>query len=498
MEKKFFYDNFDSSQICGILSLGHIFTVILFAALSVLSIYFLKRLNGKQSKRFMLIVAISVTFMEIVKISLRIAKNQACDSWVPLYYCSLFIFAMWFTLAKNPKIQTIGYSYIGMGAILAAPLNILYPSTSLAIFPIWHPASVHSFLYHLIMFVTGIFILIKKIYIPKKEHSIVYFVFIFIACIPSVILNETVGTNCMFLANAFGLPILGTLQSSQPIIYMLLVFIAQSIIIFWASFGAYKLINHIQTGEKQMEIKYTLPTIKPETLKFYTYTNEELLKETPKAIVLDFHGLGMTAMRKEPNEFETECAKHGILTLFPYYGPWSWMNLTSVKFVDEIVKAVCEKYSLDVNSVPIISTGGSMGGHSALNYTKYAKVTPKACFTNCPVCDFKFHATEREDLPRTAYLAFSDYDCGFEKAIEMHSAYHMASQMPDIPYYIVHGTRDSAVNKEAHSDRFVAEMRRYGKNVTYIEVEGMEHCDLDSYPEVKKNYFDAIIKSALE
>ncbi|MBO5212081.1 MAG: prolyl oligopeptidase family serine peptidase [Clostridia bacterium] len=246
-----------------------------------------------------------------------------------------------------------------------------------------------------------------------------------------------------------------------------------------------------------MEINYTLPDITSEKLNFYAYTNEALLENEPKAIVLDFHGLGMTGMRKEPNEFEIECAKNNILTVFPYYGPWSWMNLTSVKFVDKIVDAVCEKYSLDINSTRIISTGGSMGGHSALNYVRYANITPSACFTNCPVCDFKFHATEREDLPRTVYLAFSDYACGFERAIEMHSAYHIAKEMPDIPYYIVHGTCDSAVNKVAHSDRFVAEMKKYGKDVTYIEVEGMGHCDLDSYPEIKKNYFDAIIKSAL-
>lgn len=247
-----------------------------------------------------------------------------------------------------------------------------------------------------------------------------------------------------------------------------------------------------------MELEYRVPKITPEDIALFARTNEELLTDTPCAIVLIFHGLGGGGnMRCELGELSKKCAENKILTIHPYYGPWSWMNLSAIKFVDKIVECACEKYGLDINKIPIISTGGSMGGHSALNYAKYAKVTPKACFADCPVCDFAFHAYEREDLPRTVYLALCDYDMPLEDAIKMHSAYHLAPEMPDIPYYIAHGSQDSAVNKKIHSDRFVERMRQCGKNVTYIEIEGMEHCQMHLYPEVKERYESAIIKEAL-
>ena len=244
-----------------------------------------------------------------------------------------------------------------------------------------------------------------------------------------------------------------------------------------------------------MEIRYNSLKIDKDTLPLYAYTNEEYIEGKIKAIVLEFHGLGSTEMRKKPDTLELECAKNNILTIYPYYGTWSWMNKTAVSFVDKVIEVACEKHSLDINATPIISTGGSMGGHSSLIYTRYAKITPKACFADCPVCDFKFHATEREDLPRTIYLAFVDDEDGIDMAIEKHSAYHLVDSMPKIPYYIVHGTADKAVNKEAHSDRFVARMRDAGRDVTYIEVEGMEHCYMEPFPEIKKGYINAIINA---
>lgn len=229
-------------------------------------------------------------------------------------------------------------------------------------------------------------------------------------------------------------------------------------------------------------IAYTTPSICPETVEQFAFTNARCLSQQPKALVLVFHGLNMTQLRTEPSEFEKLCATRGVLTLFPYYGPWSWMNMESVRYVDDVVEAVIRRYQLPA-SAPIISTGGSMGGLSALIYTRYARRTPAACFANCPVCDLPFHATERPDLPRTVYLAFAGYECGLEMALKMHSPFHQAAQMPRIPYFVVHGTADQAVNIDMHSARFVKAMQECGHQLTYRTVEGMAHCDLASFPE---------------
>ena len=242
-------------------------------------------------------------------------------------------------------------------------------------------------------------------------------------------------------------------------------------------------------------MEYVLPSVNAHTIEQFAFTNKKLLKNKIKGIVLDFHGLGDGRLRSEVSDFDIICAENDILSVFPYYGPWSWMNSNAVKFVDELLVAVCEREEVDINEIPIISTGGSMGGLSALMYTRHARITPKACFANCPVCDLMFHATERPDLPRTVYLAFNYDNCSLEESMLNNSPFHQAEHMPDVPYYIVHGTADTAVNIKMHSDRFVAAMRKFGKNITYITVEGMWHCDFSICPEVKKDYFNAIIKA---
>ncbi len=214
-----------------------------------------------------------------------------------------------------------------------------------------------------------------------------------------------------------------------------------------------------------------------DNLSSFCYTNEALLNKTPVSIVLDFHGLGFCGMMDGPNELASLCAGNGSLYVFPYYGPWSWMNDLAVKYVDEIVSVILKKYSL--KDPVIVSSGGSMGGLSALVYSNYAAVRPAACTANCPVCDLPYHFTERPDLPRTIKLATAHYTCGFEQAVRSISPLHIVQSMPDIPYFIIHGTADKSVNKAMHSDRLVEALRLAGKNVTYKEIEGMEHCALN-------------------
>jgi alpha-beta hydrolase superfamily lysophospholipase len=201
-------------------------------------------------------------------------------------------------------------------------------------------------------------------------------------------------------------------------------------------------------------------------------------KFTPKPIrgvVLGFHGLGTTGLRERPElPKELEWVRAGALMVYPYYGPWSWMNRQARAFVDELVAAVYKEYRLE-DSLPLVATGGSMGGCSALLYTRYARKPVAACEAIVPVCDTAHHFTERPDLPRTFRHAFLSYPEPLEALLAEHSPLAQVRAMPDIPYLLVQGDRDKAVNKERHSDRFVAAMRALNRRVEYLEVAGADH-----------------------
>ena len=202
---------------------------------------------------------------------------------------------------------------------------------------------------------------------------------------------------------------------------------------------------------------------------------DEFLTGPARGVVLAFHGLGHMGERYEPSTEEIGWLAAGGLVVFPYYGPWSWMNRQARAFVDELVEGVYEHFSLPADA-PLVCTGGSMGGCSSLIYTRYARRRVAACLANAPVCDLAFHFTERPDLPRSIRHAFRGYPGPFEEVLAEHSPFCQVPHMPDIPYLLVHGGKDRAVDKARHSDRFVAAMRQAGRSVEYIEIPAMGHC----------------------
>ena len=191
-------------------------------------------------------------------------------------------------------------------------------------------------------------------------------------------------------------------------------------------------------------------------------------------VIVTFHGLGDPGLKSVPSYEENEWASAGGLVVMPYPGPWSWMNRNARAIVDELIDAVYAHYSLSA-SVPLILTGGSMGGFCSLLYARYTKHSIKACQALFPVCDLKRHFSERPDLPRTIYHALYGYEGDMDALFREHSPLDQVQSMPRVPYLILHGDADQAVNKEAHSDKMVRAMRECGLDVEYVEVPGMGH-----------------------
>lgn len=228
-----------------------------------------------------------------------------------------------------------------------------------------------------------------------------------------------------------------------------------------------------------------------ENLSQFAYSNDSIVQGDIKGIVLNFYGLGGTAMHSVPPGDAAEYAAKGIVYIIPYYNPWSWMNRQTVAYVDEIIEVICEKYNLD-SSVKIVSTGGSMGGLCALVYCAYAKITPCACVASCPVCDLLYHYTERRDLPRTLYSAFGSYEGTMEEALMSASPLHLVEKMPDIPYTIFHCEADKSVNPDMHSQRFVDAMQPTHR-IQLKRVPHRGHCDLSATARVE--YMNCVVNS---
>lgn len=214
-----------------------------------------------------------------------------------------------------------------------------------------------------------------------------------------------------------------------------------------------------------------------ENLHYFAYCNRNICTKPIRGLVISFFGLGGAAMYNEDTKEGLMYAEKGILYLVPYHNPWAWMNRQTVALTDELIDVLFEAYNLP-ETLPIVSTGGSMGGLSALVYTAYAKRVPVACVANCPVCDLPYHYTERPDLPRTLYSAFATYEGTLETALRSASPTHLVDKMPVASdYYIFHCEKDLAVNKQKHSDLFVEKMLT-NHHAEYYAVPERGHGDL--------------------
>lgn len=225
-----------------------------------------------------------------------------------------------------------------------------------------------------------------------------------------------------------------------------------------------------------------------ETLRKFAYSNDRICKRPIRGIAVSFFGLGGAAMYAEDTEEGKLFAEQGILFVIPYTNPWAWMNRQAVCYTDEILDVLIAHENLS-EDIPIVSSGGSMGGLAALVYTAKAKRTPAACVANCPVCDLPAHFSERDDLPRTLYSAFYDKEGDIAEVLKDASPVHLADKMPEARYTIFHCEEDKAVNKSLHSDVFVRKLRERFP-VAYYAVPERGHCDLT--PDMRQLYYRCI------
>lgn len=224
--------------------------------------------------------------------------------------------------------------------------------------------------------------------------------------------------------------------------------------------------------------------INKDTLNYFARTNEKILTGPIRGVVLEFPGLGggscmggVDAVGEYTAAYGLRCGHENILLAYVFTGPWSWMNDSAVKITDAVVEAIWERYGL-AEDVPLISTGGSMGGCGALLYSVYGRRKPVACAANGPACDAMDIYRAHPDFARTLFNAVAHYEMSFKEAMNSLSAIKLVDRMPKIPYYIVHTDMDDIIPIEKHSDILVQRLRERGHKVEYSVVPDRGHCDL--------------------
>ena len=238
---------------CGIFTIGHfiliaITTICIFVALK----YSCKK-NRKEINNIIKYITIIMCIFEIIRIIYTIKQNslEAVNTYLPLYYCSMLLYAGILSSFGKNKLKRIGDVFLATGSIIGGLVFIIYPSTSLPMYPAFHILSIHSFLFHGIMIYLGILIN-KTRYIELKKDDIKYFaILVGIMCLIALIINEIFDGNLMFISNNFpGTPIEILYKITNGGFWFKLIMIAiQMTLPFYISYYTINKINYLKNNQ---------------------------------------------------------------------------------------------------------------------------------------------------------------------------------------------------------------------------------------------------------
>lgn len=192
-------------EACGIFTPGHFILMAITVVGILISLKQTENKTRKEVHRIIMRVTMIACILEVIKIAFNIYHNswEAVNTYLPLYYCSMLLYAGIFSSFAKGTLKRVGDVFLATGSIIGGIVFIIYPSTSLPMYPAFHFLSLHSFLFHGAMVYLGIMVN-KTRYVELKEEDIKYFASL-VLCISGVafVVNQITGGNLMFISNDF-------------------------------------------------------------------------------------------------------------------------------------------------------------------------------------------------------------------------------------------------------------------------------------------------------
>ncbi len=241
----------------GMYSIAHfVFLAIMVVAIS-LSLVLLLKYKKNKARKVVGIIGIVFLVLEVFKIWFVLSNVgvEQINSWVPLYFCSIFIFMAVLSGFAKGFVRKVGDSFVFAGGIFGGLAFLLYPSTSITNYYWFHFITFHSFLLHSSMVLSGLLIVMSGQYKPKFKDVFAYSTSVLLFTVLAFFVNHFHGSNLMFISQKFaGVFLLDPMWEAlgQPL-YCIVITIVQAFVMFLLATGIYKLLTKFKKSNK---IKY--------------------------------------------------------------------------------------------------------------------------------------------------------------------------------------------------------------------------------------------------
>lgn len=230
---------------CGIFSMQH-FELIIITIVGIM--FALKNTVNKTKEEVQQIIkkcTIIVWILEIIMIIFKLSTGDIrnLNNYVPLYYCSLLLYAGLLSSFCKGVLKKVGDIFLATGGIIGGVVFIILPTTSLPSYPMLHIVSLHSFFFHGTMIYLGLLINITN-YIELHITDIKYFAtLVGSVCILAYFMNRRFGCNLMFISQNFPGTPLEIIYKLTGKFYTLVMSVAQMTLPFYIVYGSIQLLN---------------------------------------------------------------------------------------------------------------------------------------------------------------------------------------------------------------------------------------------------------------
>lgn len=160
---------------CGMYSIGHLVLFLLTALAIAGGLYASRHMDEARVRRTVRIVTVLLWVLEVAKILfvLIVTESRNPNDFLPLYYCSLILYAGAISSLGRGLWRALGDAFIATGGLFGGACFLIVPNTSLPRYPMLHFISLHSFLLHGLMVYLGLLLLMRGVY-RIRLREIVY------------------------------------------------------------------------------------------------------------------------------------------------------------------------------------------------------------------------------------------------------------------------------------------------------------------------------------
>ena len=145
-------------KACGLFTTQHFELIAITIIVIVIALKNTVNKTKEEIRNIIKRCTIIMWILEIVIIAFKLSTGDVknLNNYVPLYYCSLLLYAGILSSFCKGTLKRVGDVFLSTGGIIGGLVFIILPTTSLPAYPMLHIVSLHSFFFHGTMIYLGL------------------------------------------------------------------------------------------------------------------------------------------------------------------------------------------------------------------------------------------------------------------------------------------------------------------------------------------------------